>query len=78
MSYLRDRIAELGAAVEYAAATLPEGYIVVIQVENGAGWVELQNPEGNVVSWNDERGEFLSEDVKDAADAAHVMEFGHV
>lgn len=75
MSYLHDRVAELGAAVEYAAATLPEGYIIVVQVEKGAAWVELQDPDGSVLEFPG-HDEFMSEDVKDAADYAHYREFG--
>lgn len=35
-------ITSLEQAIERAAEVLPDGYAVILQVEKGAGWVELE------------------------------------
>jgi hypothetical protein len=42
----------LDEAVNHAAANLPEGWSIMIQVEHGSGWVELYNQEGGKVELN--------------------------
>ena len=39
-------IGPIGEKIEKAAGCLPEGWCINICVENGAAWVEIQDPEG--------------------------------
>ena len=36
---------DLYAACNTACKVLPEGYIISLRLENGAGWVELETPD---------------------------------
>ena len=39
---------ELYEAVQKVCEELPEGYEITIRMENGAGWIELETPNGTV------------------------------
>lgn len=61
-------------AVERACGELPDGWAITLQMENGAGWVELYDAEGNQVEdfpTNNERLDYTLCDAVDAALSAH-------
>lgn len=76
---LKRRIAELEsvpplyAAVEEAAGALPDGWEIRLCVEQGAGTVELFDPDGveSDFATNHERLDFTVKDALDAAQSIH-------
>lgn len=62
--------AELHAALLTAAKTLPEGFILSVAVEKGAGWVDLSDPEFAEVKLPDAGDKTLAQQVRDALAAA--------
>lgn len=54
----------LGDALLLSAETLPEGWIVRVEVEKGAGWVTLLNPDGDQLDVDHD--EFIANAVLDA------------
>ena len=57
-------------AVERACGDLPEGWKVELHMENGAGWIELYDPEGIEVENFPTNNERLDYTINDATDAA--------
>lgn len=57
-------------AVERACGELPDGWAITLQMENGAGWVELYDAEGNQVEDFPTNNERLDYTLNDAIDAA--------
>jgi len=53
---------KLGKAIDEAARDLPEGYVIYIAVEKGAGGCRMQKPDGTEISCD---AESLSEEIKD-------------
>ena len=67
----------LNEAVELAAKDLPGGYIITLEIENGAAWIELVRPDG--IEWGfaddiDGADRTLAEQIKYAMDIAIEME----
>jgi len=60
----------LEKALEHAAEHLPEGWTVHISVENGAGWVEAERPDGTTVDMYEDETD-LEEQVRNAVRLAH-------
>lgn len=59
----------IGEHLQRAASELPEGYLISVTVDKGAGWVILQTPdfEGLGFPWADDG---LSSEISGAIDAA--------
>lgn len=61
-------------AVERACGELPDGWAITLQMERGAGWIELYDAEGVEVAdfpTNNERLDYTLLDAVDAALSAH-------
>lgn len=52
---------KLGQQIDRAAGELPEGYRITIELEQGAGWIELTDPEGTIIATNDGDGAFANQ-----------------
>ena len=46
---LKAKFEGLNDAVEEACGELPEGWMVLIYLERGAGWVDLSDPDGDCI-----------------------------
>jgi hypothetical protein len=57
-------------AVNIAAGHLPEGWIVAIEVERGAGWVALHDGDGEAVDFDTSPDKTLGEQLHDAVNHA--------
>lgn len=44
-------------AINALACDLPEGYTVILSVENGAAWVEVENPDGHTTAIDEPDGD---------------------
>lgn len=62
--------AEVGYAIERAAAELPAGYIVGISIESGAATVDLGLPTGHIKNMDVDGDNRLAAEVDAAIDAA--------
>lgn len=60
--------AELHTQIQRAAGELPKGWTITLGIENGAGWVELEDQHGAVIETSAEG--HLSEQVADALETA--------
>lgn len=65
---------EIGRAIQRAAARLPTGWRVVIELEKDAGTVFLVSPDGGQSMIED--GEMFSDQINSAIDAAAMAEGG--
>lgn len=65
-----ERFAKIGCAVERAAASLPEGYGLRIELEKGAGSIYLTNDDGNEIELPDDSSEPFGSQIEAAIDAA--------
>ncbi|KAF1009538.1 MAG: hypothetical protein GAK28_00176 [Luteibacter sp.] len=64
----------LGRAIEHAAAALPEGWQITIEVERGSGSVLLYTPEGDEVDEGFGGGDHFYEEVEEAIAYACAMD----
>tara|TARA_R100001530_G_scaffold129622_1_gene100055 strand:+ start:94 stop:309 length:216 start_codon:yes stop_codon:yes gene_type:complete len=53
-------------AIEEAAELLPEGYVIELNVENGAGWLNMYGPDGSDVELPECVDSTLAEQIQDA------------
>ena len=47
-----EKDAALDRAIQKACGELPEGFSIIISLENGAGYPELYNQDGDEVAWH--------------------------
>lgn len=64
-------------AIEDAARDLPDGYVIEINVENGAAGVEMYDPRGNDIALLDQADLTIAEQIVDAVENAifHANEY---
>lgn len=60
----------LEKALEHAAEHLPQGWTIHVSVENGAGWVRAERPDGTMVEMHEDETDFV-EQVRNAVRLAH-------
>lgn len=60
----------LDQALEHAAEHLPQGWTIHVSVENGAGWVRAERPDGTMVEMHEDETDFV-EQVSNAVRLAH-------
>lgn len=70
MTKLDRELQRIGEQLQRAAAELPEGYNLTINVEKGAGWIELTDPDYENIKVNNDMVEGISYAIEDAIDAA--------
>lgn len=56
--------------MEDAAGELPEGYVIELNVENGAAWINMYGPNGSDVKLPECVDSTLAEQVRNAIDHA--------
>ncbi|HEX7907313.1 MAG TPA: hypothetical protein VF534_04375 [Paraburkholderia sp.] len=56
-------------SMQDACATLPEGYLIEVNLENGAGWVELYR-DGEKVEFDEDTDDGMTGRIRAATDAA--------
>jgi hypothetical protein len=57
-------------AMQAAAATLPAAYDLRIYLERGAGWVELYDPDGKSIDFDEDTDSSMTGRIRNATEAA--------
>jgi hypothetical protein len=66
----KDSANDAEAAMQAAARDLPDGYDMRVYLESGAGWVEVDDPDGLTVEFNDDTDGSMTERIRNATAAA--------
>jgi hypothetical protein len=57
-------------AIQHAARDLPDDYLLEVGIERGAGWVDLTDPCGEKVEFNDDTDGSMTQRIRNATAAA--------